>query len=722
MKKAGIAGLLFISAFCFGQEAGFYNGTEGKSGDDLKSVLHETINGHVDFSYSDAKWILNYADEDPAVPGNVILFYTKRSQGNDTWGSGGNFINREHVWAKSHGSFADIRPMDGDAFNLHPADASVNLDKSNYDFDECSASGTYIAEADAYYTSSQFEPQDAAKGEVARTIFYMAVRYEGTNGELDLEAVDDIGTSPKAEHGKLSTLLQWNNDFPPTELERRRNERVYHCQRNRNPFIDNPNFANLIWGGASPSEITIGGLSMAEDHPLAGSSTSFSATITGNTESTLYYGTNWDSEASSSAMTQAGDVWTGTLDLSGFSAGDKVYYKLEAGNGSTTETIHGTYLIPEVLSLTNISDVQGTGNSTPLNNSVVSIGGIITANFDNTYYMQNGSDARAGIAVYGIQRGHIGDSIVVTGKATEYNNLTELTDVSYTYVYKKNTPIDPAVITIADADEDYEGCLVKFNNVTFLEGDTEIPLDQSKELHFTDGNNTLNVYCRYNSRLGGKTVPSGTVNVTGVLSQYQGNYQLLIHSIDYIEMGEDNDPPLLSGIVVNDAYWIEVSFSEKLDKTIAETVSNYSISGGVVITGAYLYNDTKVLLLVEGLQEQDYTLTVNNIEDLQGNAITEASMEFHSDYTSVSIQKAGTRALKLYPNPASDVLCIEFPDSQHPEWIQFTDMNGRIVAEYCGNPGKNVRSFDVSTFTPGLYMIHFRSGISRFHEIVYINN
>jgi len=64
-------------------------------------------------------------------------------------------------------------------FNLHPEDASVNITRSNYDFDECSATGTFLARQMPVH-QHQFEPKDSAKGEVARTLFYMAVRYEGT--------------------------------------------------------------------------------------------------------------------------------------------------------------------------------------------------------------------------------------------------------------------------------------------------------------------------------------------------------------------------------------------------------------------------------------------------------------------------------------------------------------------------------------------------------------
>ena len=711
-EKNHIFYIYSFSPLCTAQKPGYYNGTEGKTGSELKTALHNIIAQHVDFSYSDAKYILTYADEDPNNTDNMILFYTKRSQSKDSWGSGSNDANREHVWAKSHGNFSDVRPMDGDAFNLHPADASVNIARSNYDFDECSETGTLIAEANAYYSSSasKFEPSDAAKGEAARTIFYMAVRYEGTNNEIDLEAVDAVGTYPAPEFGKLSTLLQWNRDFPPNELERRRNERVYQAQRNRNPFIDNPEFADLIWGGENVSSIVIGEIEMTEKFPQAGSSVQISATITGNTAATFYYGTQWDSEVNSSLMTSSGNTWTGDFDLGGFNPGDMIYYKIVAGDGISENVSRGSYILPQQKTLTPISNIQGSGNSTPMQGSIVSIGGIVTANFDNTFYMQNGTDQRNGMCVFGIFRGKTGDSIVITGRATEYNTLTEIDNVSYSYVYEGSNAVEPKEITIAEADEDYENMLVKFRNVTFLEGDTQIPVGEAITLHLTDGSRTIDVYSRYNSRLGGKIVPSGTVNVNAIVSQYNGTYQLLIDKIEDISIGEDNDAPVVTNVVVNDASWIEISFNEKIEKTSAENINNYFISEGVTILGAYVYNDTKVLLYVTGLLEQDYTLMINNVTDLQGNAISEVEFSFHSDFSSLGIPGYSFSGITIWPNPSNYHLFYEIPGlkDQASLVLQIISLNGDLVHEERTDyiPGGYINLTGIS---PGLYMVRISS-------------
>ncbi|MCK4569951.1 MAG: endonuclease [Bacteroidales bacterium] len=226
---------------------GYYNGTEGLYGEGLKAVLHNIIDDHDEPSYDDLRdYILPESDEDPQNSNNIILLYTGRSQAKSTFGGGPDDWNREHVWAKSHGDFGNDPPCGTDAHMIRPTDASVNSDRGNKDFDE---GGQQHSEATGcYYTAYTWEPRDAVKGDVARIILYMDVRYEGDNGELDLTAVDAVNTSPAPEHGRLSTLLDWHEQDPPDAFEINRNNVVYSYQDNRNPFIDHPEFVYDIWG------------------------------------------------------------------------------------------------------------------------------------------------------------------------------------------------------------------------------------------------------------------------------------------------------------------------------------------------------------------------------------------------------------------------------------------------------------------------------------------
>jgi endonuclease I len=275
---------LLIIIFAFSLYADYYDGTEGLTGDSLKSVLHEIIKGHTEYSYSTVKEILKDTDEDPTDTSNVILLYTGWLQPKDSFGNDPSDWNREHVWAKSHGNFGTAQGPGTDVHHIRPTDVSVNSRRGNLDFD---IGGTEYIDGDGptgcYVNDDSWEPRDEVKGDVARMIFYMAVRYEGDNDEPDLEVVDYIPSSPNNEpyHAKLSTLLEWHTEDSVDAWEQSRNEKIYEdWQHNRNPFIDHPEFADLIWGGVSVDEITFEEYGLtAYPNPFSSSTMiSFSAT------------------------------------------------------------------------------------------------------------------------------------------------------------------------------------------------------------------------------------------------------------------------------------------------------------------------------------------------------------------------------------------------------------------------------------------------------------
>lgn len=232
---------------------GYYDNAIGLSGEELKEALHDIIKNHDEYSYDDLRdFILKESDEDPNNSNNVILIHSGISRSKSDFGGNVGDWNREHVWAKSHGDFGNNPPAGTDAHHIRPSDVQVNGTRGNLDYDN---GGSAVNNCPGCYKDSDsFETRDGAKGDVARMLFYMAVRYEGGNGEPDLEVVDQVNTSPNPKHGKLSTLMQWHAQDPPDDFERNRNEVVYSYQENRNPFIDHPEFAEEIWG--TPSDVS----------------------------------------------------------------------------------------------------------------------------------------------------------------------------------------------------------------------------------------------------------------------------------------------------------------------------------------------------------------------------------------------------------------------------------------------------------------------------------
>ncbi|WP_405977385.1 endonuclease I family protein [Streptomyces sp. NBC_00158] len=224
----------------------YYAPAAGKTGAALKTALHDIIKTQSRVTYDGVWNALKVTDQDPANPNNVILVYSGRSQSKSTNGGGVNDWNREHVWAKSHGDFGTATGPGTDLHHLRPEDVTVNSTRGNKDFDK---GGSPVAEAPGSFTDGDsFEPRDAVKGDVARMLLYMAVRYDGGDGFADLEMNDKVNNGTAPLFGRISLLKQWNQMDPPDAFEKRRNQVIYDTyQHNRNPFIDHPEWVNSIW-------------------------------------------------------------------------------------------------------------------------------------------------------------------------------------------------------------------------------------------------------------------------------------------------------------------------------------------------------------------------------------------------------------------------------------------------------------------------------------------
>lgn len=234
---------------------GYYDDANGLSGEALKTALHNIIDDHNLLSYDEAKTALMILDEDPDNPDNVILIYKGTSIAKTEFGTFGDNWNREHLWPQSHGNFGTSDGAGTDVHSLRPCDASVNSSRGEKDFDN---GGDPHPEATGCFSDEDsWEPRDAVKGDIARAMFYMAVRYEGdVSGEPQLILEDNTtGTSSGTGYlGVLSTLMSWHEDDPVDQAETDRNDMIYYTyQSNRNPFIDHPEYVYEIWGtGLAP--------------------------------------------------------------------------------------------------------------------------------------------------------------------------------------------------------------------------------------------------------------------------------------------------------------------------------------------------------------------------------------------------------------------------------------------------------------------------------------
>ena len=242
----------------------YYDTVTGLSGSSLKQALHEIVRHSLRLNYNQIWAQLKYTDQDLAHPDNVIMVYTGRSLSNRSVGDEqGSLIewNREHVWAKARGFPRADMPAYSDLHHLRPCEASINRARGSMMFGEAER-GQELPEAPGAYVDSDndlFEPPAPVKGDIARMLFYMDVRYQGdTSKEPDLRLVEkapaDSGhganTKDNGYFGNLSTLMRWHLQDPVDDHEKTRNERIYELQGNRNPFIDHPEFASSIYSSA----------------------------------------------------------------------------------------------------------------------------------------------------------------------------------------------------------------------------------------------------------------------------------------------------------------------------------------------------------------------------------------------------------------------------------------------------------------------------------------
>jgi len=227
----------------------YYTEATGKTDVTLKSSLHDIIANHKKYSYKKVWDILQETDEDPNNTNNIILIYSRQSLPKSQYGGQLDDWNREHTWPKSHGFPKESWPAYTDVHHLRPSLTTINTARGILDFDN--GGDRFLPEAPlVQYDNDSWEVPDEVKGDIARGIFYMAVRYEGeVDNEPDLEITDDVNESQPdtVKIGKLSTLLEWHLQDPPNTQEQLRNDKVFKWQGNRNPFIDHPEWVLDIW-------------------------------------------------------------------------------------------------------------------------------------------------------------------------------------------------------------------------------------------------------------------------------------------------------------------------------------------------------------------------------------------------------------------------------------------------------------------------------------------
>lgn len=242
---------------------GYYSSLEGLSGNALKQELQNIIANPAVVrlhSYADIWEILRTSDRNPLNNNQVWCMYIEAPMAKLDQQNTSSIVgkwNREHIFPQSRGGFsvAEGDTADGinvwlptnatatvdgvsDAHHIRAENGQENSSRNNKNFGTVNSSTVYAGPTGT---------QGSWRGDVARALFYMAVRFESLN-VVNGDPVELSSGNPSYQIGDLATLLSWNTTDPRDDFEMNRNNYIYTWQMNRNPFIDHPSLADYIFG------------------------------------------------------------------------------------------------------------------------------------------------------------------------------------------------------------------------------------------------------------------------------------------------------------------------------------------------------------------------------------------------------------------------------------------------------------------------------------------
>ena len=341
MKTLQLLFYICFTSILFAQQPYYNDVNLTLTGEALYNELQDKIDiNNNSITYGDVRDTVKITDEDPNNNQNVLLVYgynnssciPQRSRDKDDFGGSVCEYNREHVFARSNANppMGDTSNSNtgitADPHNLRPSDQQMNGNRNNKKFATGSGNAGDVGSGNWY-------PGDEWKGDVARMMMYMYTRY----GDRCLPSLNGAGAT-EGSTNMLQIYLQWNVEDPvdPT-FEDQRNDYLETVYGNRNPFIDNPYLATLIWGG-EPAEDRWNTFGITDN-----TSTTFTVYPNPSTE-TIWVSTNSNASNISAIMYTISGVEvkrfnnltnTKHMDVSSLSAG---VYLLTLKDASTTST------------------------------------------------------------------------------------------------------------------------------------------------------------------------------------------------------------------------------------------------------------------------------------------------------------------------------------------------------------------------------------------------
>jgi len=481
MKKTLFLYILFFTLISTAQET-YYNDVDlTAEGINLKNNLAtKTINEHTNFlTYTPGVWeALKVTDLNPSNNSEVLLVYgysasgnTARSRGKDENGGNQGDWNREHTYPRSLGN-PDLGSVGAgaDAHHLRPSDVNYNGQRGNSKFADGAGNSGNV--------SGGWYPGDEWKGDIARMMMYMYIRYDSQCLPTNV----GVGSSSATPDAMIDLFLKWNVEDPVSDFERQRN--TYHdsnatyAQGNRNPFIDNAYLATRIWGG--DAAIDSWGIYTSSDNEAPTVPTNVSISNINFNSFDISWTASTDNEAVTSYDifvdgTLSGNTANTNFSLSNLNSGTTysitVLAKDLANNKSAQSTaVNGTTLTdstaPTVPSNITISNETGTSfkvNWTASSDNVavtsydVFVDGNLNGTTANTNYTVSNLTASTSYNVRVLAKDQANNSsaqsTVIIGTTTDgSNNAVDLFFSEYVEGNSFNKAIEIANITSNTAD------------------------------------------------------------------------------------------------------------------------------------------------------------------------------------------------------------------------------------------------------------------------------
>ena len=678
MKKFTTLLLGFMFSLALAQApAGYYNGTEGLTGAALKTKLSAIITaGHKDNGYDGLYNGYPTTDSDHFYEndGTVLDMYSENPTGTDpyTYRHGikkcgnysveGDCYNREHIVPQSF--FNQQSPMRGDIHFVRPTDGKVNGMRSNYPFGAVnspsftSKNGTKVGPSSSPgYGGTVAEPIDEFKGDIARMVFYFVTRYESRLSSFSTGNMLGGSPYPGLQAWEKDVLLAWSIQDPvsPTEIER--NNASYVFQKNRNPFIDHPEWVQLIWG------------SQTVDTQAPSAPTNLAVLSTSTASANL--------------------SWTASTDNVGVS-----YYRIfvngvfHSNSNATTATVSGlaqgttyTFYVIAVDAANNASPQSNTATGTtltdtqaptaPLNLSVTSVG------TNNIAVQWTAATDNVGVTSYDI---YVNAELMGSTSSTSTNiaNLNPLTPYSI-YIVAKDAAgnVSPQSNTVTATttalsancgDESFETIPPSTSNYSTYNWISN-GVSWTSEDSRTDQTINGRAITIRNGFVTALSVPNGIgeFKVTTQL-KFSGSAGTLKIFVNGTDTGKT------------------VPYSSTATTT---TVTGINVAGTVEIT----------------LQQNGAATNRVAIDDMSWTCYTLAG---------VNESAVGKNALSIYPNPVKNgELNVIGKNLSEVKIAQIFDFTGKLV-QSIAQPFKNSRKITLKNLPKGVYILKAGSSTAKF--------